>query len=172
MRRSAYQIAVCGISVAAGLVFLTLAAYLPVARLGMLACSTVALFVPYAMGSVTGGLLSYAATAVLAFFVAGGQGPVIAGAYACFFGLQPLLICLLRKGRVRLVPRLLIGAAFAALVIFLLWRFVGLLELLEISSVPLWLFEALGIPCYLLYQLLMERVYLRIGYLCERFGRR
>ena len=99
MRNRSYEIALCGVTVAGGTIFLALASYLPVARLGMLACATVVLFLPFSMNFFGGGVLSFAATALLAFFVGGGNGPVIALAYVCFFGLQPMLIYAFRRFR-------------------------------------------------------------------------
>lgn len=171
MRSKSYKIALCGISVAGGLLFLTLAAYLPVARLGMLACATVVLFIPFSMGMFSGGLLAYAATAALAFVAGGAYGAVVSLSYLCFFGLQPILIYLFKRFRLGLVLRLAVEAAFAALVLFLLWRFVGLFELLAFEIPLLWL-ELAGIPLFLAYEYLMERVYVQVGRLCARFGRR
>ena len=171
MRSRSYEIALCGIAAAAGVLFLAIACYVPVGRLGMMACATVALFLPFSMGMWAGGILAYAAICALTFFIGGGNGPVVAAAYALFFGLHPLLIYLLFRFRAGLVLRLVIAALFAALEIFLLWKFVGILELLAID-VPLWMLEAVGVPVFLGYEYLMERVYLQIGRLCDRFGRR
>ena len=171
MRNTSYKIALCGVTVAGGTIFLALAAYLPVARLGMLACATVVLFLPFSMNFFGGGVLSFAATALLAFFVGGGNGPVIALAYVCFFGLQPMLIYVFKRFGFRLVLRLLIEAVFAALVLFLIWKFVGLLELLAFDIPLLWL-ELAGVPCFLAYEYLMERVYVQVGRFATRFGRK
>ena len=171
MRSFGYRIALCGITVAGGTIFLALAAYLPVARLGMLACATVVLFVPFSRNDWGGGALCYGATALLAFFVGGGNGSVIALSYLCFFGLQPFMIWLFVRFRIKWVFRILIEAAFAGLVLFLIWKFVGLLDLLAFDLPLLWL-ELAGVPCFVAYDFLMSRVFLQVGKFVSRFGRK
>lgn len=165
-------IALCAVSTAFALIFLTVGAYIPDLDLSCIFMASLCMMIPLSKKSIKGAFMTYIATVLLSFLLTGVRLQVIIP-FALFFGLHPVINSILTaKVKSKLISFILflVKAVWFIITLYITYyftqMFVGLNEKIE-KYIEI-IIPIAGLLFFIVYDFIMLRFQRTVDLLIQR----